>query len=339
VWSSGYGRLLIVKTGLLALLVGLGWTNRYRLVPRLGNDPQTAGRLRQNIGAELLLFAGLITAVSLLTDTRPGRDLARAAPKAAVGKPPLPPKDAFVAAREEGPNAVAIALRPGGEAEVTVSGADGLGIDDLSVGIGTAAAAVQANSCGHGCYAGRIAGRPRRLTVVINGSMLRFPLPERWPPQSAAAIVRRATRAFRQASSVSYFEHLASTPRNALNTTFVMERPNKLSYRIEGGASAIVIGDRRWDRLRGGPWRESSQSPLRLPAPPWTAPIANAHVLRRQAGLVVVTMLDRGIPAWFTLWLDSRTLLPSRLQMTATAHFMTHRYTAFNRPVAIEPPR
>jgi copper transport protein len=339
VWSSGYGRLLIVKTALLALLVGLGWTNRYRLVPRLGNDPQTVGRLRQSIGGELLLFAGLITAVSLLTDTRPGRDLARAAPKAAVGKPPLPPKDAFVAAREAGPNAVAIALGPGGEAEVTVLGPDGLGVDNLSVGIGTATATVQAHSCGHGCYAGGIAGRPRRLSVVINGSMLTFPLPDRSPPASAAGIVRRATRAFRQASSVSYFEHLASTPRNALNTTFVMERPNKLSYRIEGGTSAVVIGDRRWDRSRGGPWRKSSQAPLRLPAPPWTAPITNAHVLRKEAGSVVVTMLDRAIPAWFTLWLDSRTLLPSRLQMAATAHFMTHRYVAFNRPVAIEPPR
>jgi hypothetical protein len=52
-----------------------------------------------------------------------------------------------------------------------------------------------------------------------------------------------------------------------------------------------------------------------------------------------VTMLDRAVPAWFTLWLDARTLLPKRLQMTATAHFMKHRYVGFNRPVAIEPPR
>jgi copper transport protein len=340
VWSSSYGRLLIVKTALLTLLVGLGWTNRYRLVPRLGNDPQTVGLLRRNIGVELLLFAGLITAVALLTDTRPGRDLARAAPKPSVGKPPLPPSDAFVAAREAGPNAAAIAVRPGGAAQVSVLGPDGLGVDGLSVGIGSGGATAQTRSCGHGCYAARVAGRPRRLTVVINGSALTFPLPERWPPPSADGIVRRTTRTFRRASSVSYFEHLASSPRNAVNTVFVMERPDKLAYRIERGASAIVIGDRRWDRIRrGGPWRESSQSPLRLPAPPWTGPITNAHVLRRERGLIVVTMLDRAVPAWFTLWLDARTLLPKRLQMAATAHFMKHRYIAFNRPVAIEPPR
>jgi copper transport protein len=340
VWSSSYGRLLMVKTALLAVLIGVGWTNRYRLVPRLGNDPKTVGLLRRNIGVELLLFAGLITAVALLTDTRPGRDLARAAPKPAVGKPPLPPKDAFVAAREAGPNAVAIALRPGGVAQVTVLGPDGLGVDGLSVGIGTPASAVQARSCGHGCYAARVARRPRRLSVVINGSALAFPLPDRWPPASARGIVRRTTRAFGRAKSVSYFEHLASTPRNAVDTVFVMQRPNKLAYRIERGASAIVIGDRRWDRSRRrGPWRESSQSPLRLPVPPWTGPITNAHVLHRGRGLVVVTMLDRAVPAWFTVWLDARTLLPERLQMAATAHFMSHRYLAYNRPVSIAPPR
>ena len=33
-WTTGYGRLLIVKTALLGLLVVTGWINRYRLVPR-----------------------------------------------------------------------------------------------------------------------------------------------------------------------------------------------------------------------------------------------------------------------------------------------------------------
>ena len=30
-WSTGYGRALLVKTALLAVLVVLGWLNRYRL--------------------------------------------------------------------------------------------------------------------------------------------------------------------------------------------------------------------------------------------------------------------------------------------------------------------
>jgi copper transport protein len=338
VWSSSYGRLLIVKTILLALLAALGWVNRYRLVPRLGNDPRTPGLLRRNVGGELLLFAGLITAVALLTDTRPGRDLARAAPRQTFGKPVLPPADAFVAAREDGRLAVALALRPSGVAQVTAIGPDGLGVDGLSVAVTVRGTTAQTRSCGHGCYRSPFSGPPRRVDVIVNGKTLVFPAPARWPPRTAAGIIRRATRAFRRASSVAYDEHLASSPQNAIDTMFVMERPNKLTYHIKGGASAIVIGKRRWDRTPGKPWRSSPQPPLHLPAPPWVGPITNAHVLRREPGLVVVTMLDRGIPAWFTLWLDARSLLPSRLAMTATAHFMKHRYTAFNRPIGIRPP-
>src|SRR5262249_20240086 len=83
-WSPGYGRLLIVKTALLVVLVALGWVNRYRLVPRL-----QVIALRRNIVAELVLFGALIVAVALLTDLRPGRDRTAAAGVAA-GPPPLP---------------------------------------------------------------------------------------------------------------------------------------------------------------------------------------------------------------------------------------------------------
>ena len=44
-------------------------------------------------------------------------------------------------------------------------------------------------------------------------------------------------------------------------------------------------------------------------------------------------------PTWFTVRLDRRTLLPRDLRMTTAAHFMTHRYTRFNAPPRIEPPR
>ena len=55
VWSTGYGRVLIVKTVLLAALVVVGWFNRYRLIPRLSFDA-----LRRNVAVELTLFAALV---------------------------------------------------------------------------------------------------------------------------------------------------------------------------------------------------------------------------------------------------------------------------------------
>ena len=145
-WSTGYGQLLIVKTALLAALVVLGWLNRYRLVPKLSFDA-----LRRNVAVELMLFTGLIAAVALLTDLRPGRDRVAAA---VVATPKGPPP--VVQARESGDLAVALALRPAG-AEVHVLGPDGGPVDGLAVKI----AGVATRSCGEGCYGvSLLAGRP-----------------------------------------------------------------------------------------------------------------------------------------------------------------------------------
>src|SRR5204863_3195776 len=47
-WSTGYGRALMVKTALLLAVVGLGWVNRRRLVPRIA-AAGTAAALRRNV--------------------------------------------------------------------------------------------------------------------------------------------------------------------------------------------------------------------------------------------------------------------------------------------------
>jgi len=73
-WSTGYGRALLVKTGLFACLLGLGWLARRR---------------RPLVLAELALLAGVAVAVGTLTDLRPGR--VRSSPAAAVPQRPAAP--------------------------------------------------------------------------------------------------------------------------------------------------------------------------------------------------------------------------------------------------------
>jgi hypothetical protein len=148
----------------------------------------------------------------------------------------------------------------------------------------------------------------------------------------------RATRAFRALRSVDYVERLASSARSRVVADFTLERPNRLEYRIRGGASGIVIGSRRWDRARGGRWEVSEQTPLPQPEPIWVGRITNAYVLANTASDFVVSFLNRNGPAWFTVRLDRRTMLPRELSMTAAAHFMTHRYTRFNAPPRIKAP-
>jgi copper transport protein len=325
-WSTGYGRVLLVKSGLLTVLIAIGWLNRYRLVPRL-----SLHGLRRSVAAELAVFVVLVAAVALLTDLRPGRDrVAAAAVPEATGPPPLPASDAVVQARQDGRLAVALAIRPSG-AEVSVLGPDGAGVNGLLVAVDGA----PTRSCGAGCY--RALASPRgNAKVEIDGRVLAFRLPAQ--RRSARALVTRATRVFRALRSVNYVERLASSPRNKVVADFTLERPDRLEYRIRGGASGIIIGSSRWDRQPGARWEASPQDPTPQPEPIWAGPITNTYLLAKTRSTYVVSVMKPIGPVWFTVVLDRRTLRPRHLQMTAAAHFMTHRYTAFNAPPRIRPP-
>ena len=330
VWTTGYGRLLLVKTTLLGLLVVIGWVNRYRLVPRLSFEG-----LRLTVPLELVLFVGLVAAVAILTDVRPGRDriaAAAAVASTAKGPPPLPAREMVVQAQEDGDFAVALAVHAPG-AEVTVLDPDGNGVDGLAVDI----AGTRARSCGPGCY-GAFVRVARRVVVSLDGRRLVFRVPATLRP--ADPIVARATRVFRALRSVDFVERLASSPRNHVVADFTLERPDREEYRIRGGASGIIIGARRWDRENAGRWFPSSQQPTSQPEPIWTGHVTNAYVLQATPREYVVSFLKRssGSPAWFTLRLDRETFRPRDLRMTAAAHFMTHRYTRFNAPPKIKPP-
>ena len=168
--------------------------------------------------------------------------------------------------------------------------------------------------------------------MELGDRRLTFAVPAR--AADAAQLVARATRTFRRLRSVSYVEWLASDPRHRLISTFTLEAPDRLRYTIRGGASATVIGTRRWDGCT-----RSTTTPSPQPTPIWSGRITNAHLLRRTRNIAIVSFLNRSVPAWFTVAFDRRTLLPRTLRMTATAHFMQHRYTSFDARRRIFPPR
>jgi hypothetical protein len=66
--------------------------------------------------------------------------------------------------------------------------------------------------------------------------------------------------------------------------------------------------------------------------------VTNAYILSSTPKTYVVSFLKPIGPAWFTLVLDRRTMLPRTLRMTAAAHFMHHRYSGFNAATKIRPP-
>ncbi len=325
-WETGYGRTLLVKTGLLLAAFVLGRLLR--------------GRTQYRAGVELALVAALVVAVSVLVELRPGRNVAAAARSVVRAsqpsqRPPPPPEGAVVLAREAGSLGIAVAAGRQRVTAIVMSPAGG-GLSGLDVSIqGRSAAA-----CGSGCYTVDVAPG-RRVTVEVAGfgpaRTATFALPVHAP--SAEALLRRADAAYRALRSVAYREWLASDETRAIVARWRLERPNRIEYSIAGGATGIVIGNRRWDRdTPDGRWTETPQAPLPQPARLWTR-AANAHVLAQTAATTTVSFVDPAIPAYFTITFDRRTLLPRVLHMTASAHFMTDRYDRFNASRAIRPPR
>jgi copper transport protein len=65
-WSTGYGQAILVKTGLFAVLLGLGSLSRSRVLAGVE-------RVRSVVLVELVLVLGVVAAVAVLTSLRPGR--------------------------------------------------------------------------------------------------------------------------------------------------------------------------------------------------------------------------------------------------------------------------
>ena len=119
------------------------------------------------------------------------------------------------------------------------------------------------------------------------------------------------------------------------------QAPDRMAYRIDESSNAklvgtegIVIGERRWDRLPGGEWLPGPQTRLALPRAYWTAKARNAFFVAPNE----LAFYDPTFPAWFRVRVDPETGHVSRLTMVATAHFMRHAYSDFNRASPISPP-
>ena len=298
------------------------------------------------------IVAGAVTVSRLGSGKGSGVDTARLTSglNASLQTPPPPPHGALVLAGEAGTRAVALAVEPGPRPRLTAtvlsSSGDGESNLPLSFRLGPGTGpALRARPCGSGCYTARapVGASLRRVIVLLPHGSIAFAIPR--APKPAAGILRRATRAFRDLSSLVFVESLRSGPTGGIVTTWQLAAPDRLSYRIHGGASAVVIGKTRWDRdLPGAAWRRSAQlPPLRVPQPTWGETTVNAHVLgtARIGGrpVWIVTFANPTTPAWFTAWIDRRSYRTLRLRMTAAAHFMFHRYEAFDRPLRIRPPR
>jgi hypothetical protein len=261
---------------------------------------------------------------------------------------PTPLQGAVVYAREDGSDALALALVPRSPliVQASVVSPEGAGVKGLDVRFRSGTTTARGTACGDGCYWARLGGdRPAEVEVTVarknRTTHWTVQLPKAWPPPSAAALMRKATKAFHDLRAVSFQERLASGPTAFINTRWRLEAPDRIAYQIRGGAAGIQIGTHRWDRAEGARWESSEASRLTQPSPQWFA-VTDAHVMGRTIvrgrPAYDVTFFDPDTPAWFRGAIDAKTSLVLDLRMVATAHFMHDVYGPFNGPSQISPP-
>jgi hypothetical protein len=287
--------------------------------------------------AELVLLSGIVVAVATLTELPPGRadaGLSRTLPAvAALGEAPVaPPRGAFVEARRAGRLVVGFALR-GRVATVTLIDPSG----KAPVGVDVAIDGPPGRDCGPGCFRSRVSGRA--VVVRVDRTSLRFEAPAR--PRAAAGLLRRAGQVFERLRTVVVDERVATFPSGRQRSHIVYRAPDRSSTLVVGGSDAesigkhtIVIGTRRWERVRGGRWAVSVQPEARVPRMPWSADTRNAHF----DGSREITFFDPRSSAWFRLVLDVRTARPRRLVMIAPGRVVSDRFTQVGGSIRISAP-
>lgn len=68
VFTQPYGELLLVKTALFAVLMGLAALNKWKLAPRLrGGEPRSVESFRRSVVAEYVLVCSVLTVTAVMT--------------------------------------------------------------------------------------------------------------------------------------------------------------------------------------------------------------------------------------------------------------------------------
>lgn len=314
------------------------------------------GGRRVLLGAgALLLAAGAAGAVFVLTrggSSSPARPPIAVAP--AISRFPDPPAGAYVLAREDGSDVLALAVVAQPERlalQVSDVTQDGVGATGLRVAFALTSrrgtARRTAAACGAGCYRATVPLRSRPLRVNVRlarpgrTTSWDVALPASWPARDASAIVARATRTWKRLGSLRYHERLSSDPAHAVVSAWQIVAPDRLAYQIRGEGQAVIIGKHRWDRQEGGSWVRTSALRLHQPEPFWvTATDARVVSSTRLRGRPVwrVSFFDPRTPGWFLAAIDRTSYRTLDVRMAATAHFMHDTYGGFNTSIKIDPP-
>lgn len=364
-WQTPYGRVLAAKIALVGLIAVASCWHALRLRPRLlAAKPHPPPKLERRhwrlLGSEPAIGLFVVVAAALLVafplpprQARASEGAERALSAQAACNPcPLqkPRADELGVAEQAGSSIVAgwFRRRPGGlTGTVRV-----LDYRLKPVGHGKALGAA-ARSCGPGCMRLSIRGRPREMAVEVpeGGRTYTAHLPLRWRSgenRRARELLERTQGIMGGLSAVREDERVTSGPASFARVRYRLQAPRGFAYRTDRGAESIVIG--RWQWSRSGPGARWEKTRFGGGGPGfrfgswfrWTAYAQSVRLLdtgRRGTGrFAEIAVMDEATPVWLRLWIDRDRMRVVRARMIARGHFMTQRYSGFNRSLRIEAP-
>lgn len=356
--GTGYGRWLVAKILLVAILAALGAFNRYHLLPRLEVARGALRRLRLSVRAEVAVASLVLLAAGAIAASPPARTVQ------AAGKRPL-----VLAALADSVR-VLLTVDPGepgwNRFLLTVRDAQGkaVPVDRAVLRLrkldeeGSAPAVIleprpDGSYAAEGTQLGlagfwelevvlRVRGRPDRTVwfPLRSGSFqLRSDL-------EAFRFLRRAQEALEGLRTWRETEQITDGAGNVVVTRYTYQRPDRLAFEVVGGMRGALIGKDRFVRTGRG-WQRDTlpeaftargpalymQNPLRAalgrqePCPGDPTEPCRAVLWESPDGL-----------ASFGAWVGTRTHRVHRLLMWAPAHAMTSVLEDFNAPVRVEAP-
>lgn len=371
-WSSSYGRVLLLKSTLVGVIAALSYAHAFRLRPRLTASPQPGPTLERKhwrlIGWEPLVGVALAATVAVLVSYPAPEQVADARTPVAVARSacspcvlPLPAGGELGVAEYSAPDVVAgwLHRREGRvEGQIRVLGLEGL---PDATPFEVAGALAPSPPCGAGCRMFVIPHAVNALTVLLDrgAGKRKVTLPVRWRASEAArarSILDRAQAAMRKLRSVSESELVTSVSGVSALTRYTLQAPDRLAWsssvlhvgerpRFEG--AQIESGDRLWTRFStdSGWRRESLHGALPFSLATWFAWSTNAEMVRLIAveprgrdEIATVALMDPGVPAWWTLRVNlSDSHVQSALLVTP-GHSEASRFHSFNRAPAVRAP-
>jgi copper transport protein len=343
-FGTSYGRVLLVKMALVALMLPLS---------------AMAWRLkRPHLRIEATLAVGVVAAAALLSSfPTPPTAAARQAAEEAAATPTegLPSHDELTMAGAAGSILVGLSLSPGlpGMNRATVyllppagsTTAQGLAANIAVNGVYQALV-----PCGDTCRSASIDVKQGDVVWVetenAGGGQATFTIP-RLPAPSGAALLMQLESTMKALSAFQYSEVL-NTGTAVERTTWSSDAPDRSAWTINESGRTIWIGSTFYTQEGPGqPWHEEpSVSPNTVSTSfTWDffTPLTDAHVLGEAMldgvpTTMVATFGDAiSTPIWFTFWVDASGRV-RQVAMDAQEHFMTDTYTSYDKPVVIVPP-